>query len=87
VTLCRIDAIGFSDFIQTPVGRIEAGSFGCHTYNRYAGCETIDIFGQVGGLQEATVSYVPLGTDTRSLASVDKATLHAEFDIRLAARS
>ena len=87
VTLCRIDAIGFSDFIQTPVGRIEAGSFGCHTYNRYAGCETIDIFGQVGGLQEATVSYVPLGTDTRSLASVDKAALHAEFDVRLAARS
>ncbi|WP_412771754.1 glucosamine inositolphosphorylceramide transferase family protein [Nitrobacter sp.] len=87
VTLCRIDAISFSDFIQVPVGRIEAGSFGCHTYNRHAGCETIDIFGQVGGLQEATVSYVPLGSDTRSPATVDEPALPAGLGIGLATRS
>jgi hypothetical protein len=37
VTFCRIDALGTSEFAQTPIGRIEAGPFGCHTYNRYAG--------------------------------------------------
>jgi hypothetical protein len=87
VTLCRIDAIGFSDFIQVPVGRIEAGSFGCHTYNRHADCETIDIFGQVGGLRDATISYVPLASDTRSPASVGKPTRLAGLGIGLATRS
>ncbi|WP_439923011.1 glucosamine inositolphosphorylceramide transferase family protein [Nitrobacter sp. JJSN] len=87
VTICRIDAIDFSEFVQTPVGRIEAGSFGCHTYNRHAGLETIDIFGQVGGLQEATVSYIPLVPDTRGSTTIDEAALQAGLGIRLATRS
>jgi hypothetical protein len=87
VTFCRIDAIGFSEFVQKPIGRIESGSFGCHTYNRHAGLETIDVFGQVRELQEAVVSYAPLGPDTRSAAATDKANLQTGHGIRLATGS
>jgi hypothetical protein len=88
VTFCRIDAIGRSEFAQTPMGRIESGSFGCHTYNRHAGLETIDVFGQVRGVRKTQVSYIPLRPDTRSPTTIDdKADLSEELGIRLAARS
>ena len=63
VTFCRIDALGESEFAQTPVGRIRTGSFGCHTYNRRSGLEVIDLFGHIRGLREVTTSYEPLAPD------------------------
>ncbi|MER8824348.1 hypothetical protein NKH70_32290 [Mesorhizobium sp. M0991] len=63
VTFCRIDALGESEFAQTPVGRIRSGAFGCHTYNRRSGLEVIDLFGHIGGLREVTTSYRLLVSD------------------------
>ncbi|MGX5800345.1 glucosamine inositolphosphorylceramide transferase family protein [Bradyrhizobium sp. Arg314] len=63
VTFCRIDALGTSEFAQTPVGRIRSGAFGCHTYNRRSGLEVIDLFGHVRGLRQVTTSYRPLAPD------------------------
>ncbi len=63
VTFCRIDALGESEFAQTPVGRIRSRAFGCHTYNRRSGLEVIDLFGHVRGLREVTTSYQPLVPD------------------------
>jgi hypothetical protein len=60
VTFCRIDALCGSEFAQTPVSRIRPGPFGCHTYNRQAGLEVIDLFGHIRGLREVTVSHGPL---------------------------
>ena len=34
VTFCQIDALDRSKFAQAPVGRIQCGALGCHTYNR-----------------------------------------------------
>lgn len=87
VTFCRIDALNASEFSQTPVGRIESGPFGCHTYNRRSGLEVIDIFGHVRGVQEAAVSYVPLIPDTRTSGALEQLPLPANLGIRLAARS
>jgi hypothetical protein len=44
ITLNRIDVLNESDFSETEVGRIECGMLGCHTYNRGAGLETLDVF-------------------------------------------
>lgn len=60
VTFCRIDALDEVDFAQTPIGRIGAGSYGCHTYNRRAGIEVVDLFGRIANSDEVTISYVPL---------------------------
>jgi hypothetical protein len=60
VTLCQLDALGESEFAQTPVGRIRSGPFGCHTYNRRSGLEVIDVFGHVRSLQEVATSYEPI---------------------------
>lgn len=57
VTFCQIDALGASEFAQTPVGRIWSGALGCHTYNRQYGLEVIDLFGHIRGLREVTTSY------------------------------
>lgn len=73
VTFCQIDALDQSTFVQTPVGRLRSGALGCHTYNRQSGLETVDLFGQVNGLRQATVSYGPLAsrsTTAHSQASV-----------------
>lgn len=67
VTICQIDALGESEFAQTPVGHIRSGTFGCHTYNRRADLEVIDVFGHVGGLQQVTTSYGPLAADAQAL--------------------
>lgn len=66
VTFCQIDALGESEFAQTPVGRIRSGPFGCHTYNRRSGLEVIDLFGHIRGLREVTTSYGPLAPDART---------------------
>jgi hypothetical protein len=66
VTFCQIDALGQSEFAQTPVGRMQSGTFGCHTYNRQSGLEVIDLFGHVRGLREIMTSYGPLAPDARA---------------------
>jgi hypothetical protein len=63
VTFCNIDTLGEQEFAQTPVGRMQSGTFGCHTYNRRSGLEVIDLFGHVRGLREVTTSYGPLAPD------------------------
>jgi hypothetical protein len=68
VTFCQIDALGESEFAQTPVGRIRSGTFGCHTYNRRSGLEVIDLFGHIRGLRETTASYGPLAPDAPASA-------------------
>jgi hypothetical protein len=88
VTFCRIDAIGPSEFAQTPVGRIDAGSFGCHTYNRHAGLETVDIFGRIRGLNETRVFYNPVQPDVQTLTAIGgKSAPPAGLGINLATRS
>jgi hypothetical protein len=78
VTFCRIDALSASEFAQTPVGRIRSGPFRCHTYNRRSGLEVIDLFGQIGGLQEVAISYAPLASDGLSSATPRQPLLGAE---------
>ncbi|WP_320227023.1 glucosamine inositolphosphorylceramide transferase family protein [Mesorhizobium captivum] len=68
VTFCRIDALGASEFAQTPVGRIWSGAFRCHTYNRRSGLEVIDLFGHVRGLRQVTTSYRLLAPDAPASA-------------------
>jgi hypothetical protein len=87
VTFCRIDTISTSGFAQTPIGQIDAGSFGCHTYNRRAGLEVIDIFGEVRGLREATISYVPLASDMRISELLEESPLPVRRPMKLAVRS
>jgi hypothetical protein len=87
VTFCRIDTLGAQGFAQTPIGRIDAGSFGCHTYNRQAGLEVIDIFGQVRGLRDATISYVALASDTRISELLDQYPAPARREVTAAAHS
>jgi hypothetical protein len=62
LTFCQIDTLDRSKFVQTPVGHIRSGAFGCHTYNRRSGLEVVDLFGHVSGLREVTVSYGPLAS-------------------------
>lgn len=71
VTFCQIDALSKSEFVQTPVGRIRSGAFGCHTYNRHASLEVIDLFGHLQGLPEARISYGPLAPDVSASRPLD----------------
>lgn len=68
VTLCRVDALGPSEFAQTPVGIIRAAGFGCHTYNRRSGLEVIDMFGRVRQLREVTAAYETLPSTASAFA-------------------
>ena len=83
VTFCRINALGASEFAQTPVGRIRSGPFRCHTYNRHAGLEVIDLFGQIRGLQEVTISYASLAPDARTSAALAQTPIPAIPEPRL----
>jgi hypothetical protein len=67
VTFCRLDALNGTTFEQTPVGRIWSGPFGCHTYNRNAGIEVIDLFGKFNGPQEVAAAYCPLSASARRI--------------------
>ncbi len=86
VTFCRVDAIDASTFAQTPVGRIESGLFGCHTYNRCEGLEVVDLFGEVRNVREAVVSYAPIAPEARSPGAFGQSRA-AGLDVGLAARS
>ncbi|ACL61606.1 glucosamine inositolphosphorylceramide transferase family protein [Methylobacterium nodulans] len=66
VMFCRIHALTDIEFTQTPIGRMECGSFGCHTYNRRSGLEVIDLFRSVRSNGEVTASYRPLTADGSS---------------------
>jgi hypothetical protein len=52
----RVDTLDETDFRQTEVGRIETSALGCHTYNRQAGLETLDIFDAARRLKHVTAS-------------------------------
>jgi hypothetical protein len=60
ITFNRVDALNEAGFRQTVIGRIECGTPGCHTYNRRAGLEVLDIFGATRGLAHVTASYTPI---------------------------
>jgi hypothetical protein len=82
VTFCRIDALGASEFAQTPVGRIRPGPFGCHTYNRGSGLEVIDLFGQSRGLQEVMISYGPLAPEASATGAAGQ-PLYCRSPVRI----
>ncbi|MEH6949896.1 hypothetical protein V4R08_00835 [Nitrobacter sp. NHB1] len=86
VTFCRIDAISASEFAQTPIGRIKSGPFGCHTYNRHANLEVIDLFGQTRGLQEVRVSYVPLAPEAQTTGALGQLPVAGDLEIGLMVR-
>ena len=52
----RVDTLNETDFQQTEVGRIETSALGCHTYNRQAGLETLDIFDAARQFKHVTAS-------------------------------
>lgn len=87
VTVCRVDAIDASTFAQTPVGRLESGRFGCHTYNRREELEVVDLFGDVRNVREAVVSYAPLAPEARVADVFEQSPRAAALGVRLAARS
>ncbi len=60
LVLSRVDSLSHDSFSQTPVGRIDCGPHGCHTYNYAAGLEVIDVFGPTRGLKVATAFFTPL---------------------------
>jgi hypothetical protein len=68
LTFCRLDALTETTFEQTPIGRICSGRFGCHTYNRSAGLEVIDLFGRLTGRQQVSASYWPISSKKSSPA-------------------
>ncbi|MFC0242576.1 glucosamine inositolphosphorylceramide transferase family protein [Rhodopseudomonas telluris] len=74
LTFCRIDALDALDFVQTPVGRIVAGPYGCHTYNHRDGIEVVDLFGRIADSDEVTISYVPLP----AAAAAERPSAHPE---------
>ncbi|WP_420135233.1 glucosamine inositolphosphorylceramide transferase family protein [Rhodopseudomonas sp.] len=69
LTFCRIDALDAFNFAQTAVGRVGAGPYGCHTYNRRDGIEVVDLFGRIADAEDVTISYVPLPTDSPAARS------------------
>jgi hypothetical protein len=84
VTFCRIDNLDDVQFAQTAVGRIRAGSYGCHTYNRCDGIEVVDLFGRTVDSEEVAVSYVSLPAD-RAVGRPAGAVLQEESHIELTA--
>ena len=58
--LSRLETLSHDSFSQTPVGRIDCGPYGCHTYNYAAGLEVIDVFGPTRGLKTATAFFTQL---------------------------
>jgi hypothetical protein len=59
VPLCRIDELGPQEFRQTEVGRIHAGEWACHTYNRQGSIEVVDVFGRMRGLTSLPAFFAP----------------------------
>jgi hypothetical protein len=57
MSVCRLETLSPDAFVQTVVGRIDAGLPGCHTYNRHFDLEVIDVFGAVHGVESVTARY------------------------------
>ncbi len=57
IVLCRLDVLTDARFAQTPIGRIECETLGCHTYNRAAGLEVLDVFGPTNAARHVTAHY------------------------------
>lgn len=57
IVLCRLDVLTSARFAQTPIGRIECETLGCHTYNRAAGLEVLDVFGPMSTARHVTAHY------------------------------
>lgn len=57
IGLWRVDRISCNIFEQTKIGRIVAGQFGVHTYNKSPEFEVVDLFGRTPGVRTATVLY------------------------------
>jgi hypothetical protein len=57
IGLCRLDVLTGTRFAQTPVGRIECETFGCHTYNRTNGLEVLDIFGPTANARHVSAQH------------------------------
>jgi hypothetical protein len=64
IGLWRVDRISCDAFEQFQVGRIVAGQFGVHTYNRTPEFEVVDLFGRTTGVRTATVSYKSLDSSS-----------------------
>lgn len=60
LTFFRVDALNNLTFEQTAVGRILAGTSGCHTYNRHHGLEVIDLFGRCRAGETVSIAYQPM---------------------------
>ena len=71
VTFCRIDALGESEFAQTPIGRLQSAPFGCHTYNRRSGIEVVDLFGR-SGPADVSISYAAVGSPVTVQPGIQK---------------
>jgi len=59
IELCRLDTLGPQQFSQSPIGRIHAGTWGCHTFNSDGGIELIDVFGRVRGVSDVSAFFMP----------------------------
>jgi hypothetical protein len=57
IALCRLDVLTGDRFAQTPIGRIKCETLGCHTYNRAAGLEVLDVFGPTNTERHVTAHY------------------------------
>jgi hypothetical protein len=58
ISICRLDCLSDVAFGQTSVGRIVVEGLGCHTYNRHARLEVLDVFGATHDLTDVTAHYV-----------------------------
>jgi len=69
ISVCRLDDLSCGKFSQTVVGRIDSNLPGCHTYNRHAELEVLDVFGPVHEVTHVTAFYRSRPTSTRRAAT------------------
>ena len=68
ISVCRLDELSCDAFSQTVVGRIDSNLPGCHTYNRHAELEVLDVFGPVHEVTHVTAFYRSRPASTRRAA-------------------
>jgi hypothetical protein len=68
ISVCWLDDLSCSAFSQTVVGRIDSNLPGCHTYNRHAELEVVDVFGPVHEVTHITAFYRSRPMSTRQAA-------------------
>jgi GT2 family glycosyltransferase len=66
IAISQVNVLTPAQFRQTTVGKVECGTLGCHTYNRSAGLEVIDIFGATRGVARLVATYARYETMTDS---------------------